>query len=171
MSDENELGQSKERQRSTDSQIRHTNSRLDDISELIETVITNVKVLTFRNLIVIIVLFSFLFTLFIGYVGFNWLLKPDNRSALINIAGQSRLVGFVDNCAVFKVPYGGEVVHAVFITYQNATGDTRYIVSLVPKYDTVKIRVKCADLYKDRQDLLRDRQDLEKAQIDPSKIN
>lgn len=169
MADENELGESqRDRRHATESQIRQTNSKIDDISELVETVLNNVKVLTFRNLVVIIVLFSFLFTLFISYAGFNWLLKPDNKSALVNLLGRSRLVGFVDNCGVVKVPYSGEVVHAVFISYENKSGDSRYIVSLVPEYDTAIIRNKCANLYDDRQDLLDNREDLEKSPLTPN---
>lgn len=169
MSDENELGENqRDRRHATESQIRQTNSKIDDISDLVETVLNNVKVLTFRNLVVIIVLFSFLFALFIGYVGFNWLLKPDNKSALVNLLGRSRLVGFVDNCGVIKTPYSGEVVHAVFISYENKSGDSRYIVSLVPEYDTANIRKKCSNLYEDRQDLIDSREDLEKSPIIPN---
>ena len=164
MVDENELGETqRDRRHATESQIRQTNSKIDDITDLVETVINNVKVLTFRNLIVIIVLFA----LFTGYIGFTWLLKPDNKSALVNLIGRSRLVGFVDNCGVVKLPYSGEVVHAVFITYEDKSGDSRYIVSLIPEYDTVIIRSKCSKLYKDRQNLLDNRVDLEKPSNSP----
>lgn len=128
--------------------IRQTqmNSRIDDLTELLEAVLRGIQSLKFRHLIII----TFLLSLFLGYIGFNWLLASENRSVLINLAGRSKIVGVVSNCPVVKVPFQGETVHVVFINYSNDTDDNRYLASIIGKYDTAKIKPICLSLNKDK---------------------
>lgn len=157
------MSEDKDKKDLSDSQLKivELSNKIDDVRELFDTILKGIISLKWYHLFYI----GFFFSLGLGWVFFNWVLSPDNRSVLLNIAGRSRIVGFVDNCGVIKVPYNGEVVHAVFLTYQTQEHESRYIVTLVPNYDTKNIKAKCKGLYKDRQDLIHNRKDLEKTQI------
>lgn len=152
MTEKPERDDTKERPPS-DSYIRYNNisSRIDDLTELLTAVLTGIQSLKLRHLIVI----GFIFMLFLTYLAFNWVILPDNRSVLLNIAGRSRLVGFVDNCGVIKIPFNDSTTHVVFIHYLH-DNNSRYIAQTIQNYDTNKIRPICASLYLDQKRILND---------------